>query len=310
MANQFEGGPTSTPLVADGRVFAASRKGLLHSFDAGTGALVWRKSLTEVTGLKLKNWGLNSSPVLVGGKLVLNWGTAGAAFDPADGRLLWLSGKDEWSYTSLVPGFWSGRKVLFVSAADQLAAVSSSDGSILWSEPFHVGFKGSDPVRVGEDGVFFGANETGGTFIRFNGDRPTVVWNKPDLGTFTGGAVMVDGFLYAIVSNKNNKGELTCFEPVTGEVRWSQGGYGWGSLLAAGDRLIVLSVKGELSVLKASPAKAELLARAQVLGGKCWTTPALADGRLYARNAKGELVCLDLRPANRGATPSKLHAAD
>lgn len=48
--------------------------------------------------------------------------------------------------------------------------------------------------------------------------------------------------------------------------------------------------------MRASPAKADVLARAQILGGKCWTLPALADGRLFARNGKGDLVCLDLRP--------------
>ena len=52
-------------------------------------------------------------------------------------------------------------------------------------------------------------------------------------------------------------------------------------------------------VVQASPAKAEVLARAQILGGKCWSMPALAEGRLYARNGKGDLVCLDLRPSNR-----------
>ena len=147
--------------------------------------------------------------------------------------------------------------------------------------------------------MFFGANETGGAFIRFDGDKPTMVWNKSNLGTFTGGAVLVNGFLYGILSNKNEKGELGCIDPRTGDVRWRQGGYGWGSLLAAGDRLIVLSIKGEVSVFRASPAKAELLARAQILGGRCWTPPALADGRLYARNGKGDLVCHDLRAGNR-----------
>jgi len=33
-----------------------------------------------------------------------------------------------------------------------------------------------------------------------------------------------------------------------------------------------------------------------VLSGVCWTTPALADGRLYIRNARGELRCLALTP--------------
>lgn len=82
----------------------------------------------------------------------------------------------------------------------------------------------------------------------------------------------------------------------TGSVKWGEQGFGQGSIIAAGDRLIVLSDQGELSVVRANPTKFELLARFQVIGGKCWTTPVLAQGRLYVRNPKGELVCLDLRP--------------
>jgi outer membrane protein assembly factor BamB len=170
----------------------------------------------------------------VGERLILNWGTAGVALDPADGRLLWLSGKNEWSYTSAVPGKWNGLEVLFVSAAEQLAAVGLDDGVIRWTEPFHVGFKASDPVRVGNK-VFFGANETGGALVNFENEKATIAWNKADLGTFTGGAVFVDGFLYAIVSNRNDKGALTCIDPSTGTVQWGKGGFGWGSLIAAGD---------------------------------------------------------------------------
>ena len=58
----------------------------------------------------------------------------------------------------------------------------------------------------------------------------------------------------------------------------------------------MLSDQGEPSVVRANPAKFELLARFQVISGKCWTTPVLAQGRLYVRNAKGELLCLDVRP--------------
>ena len=35
------------------------------------------------------------------------------------------------------------------------------------------------------------------------------------------------------------------------------------------------------------------LARADVLDGKCWTTPVLANGKIFARSTK-EAVCLDL----------------
>jgi hypothetical protein len=39
--------------------------------------------------------------------------------------------------------------------------------------------------------------------------------------------------------------------------------------------------------------KHRLIARVQ--DGVCRTPPALANGLLYARNAKGALVCVDLR---------------
>ena len=294
-AHQFEGGPTSTPLVADGKVYVASRSGLVQCLDAGSGGLIWKQSLKELTGLKARNWGLNSSPLLAEGKLLFNWGTAGVALNPKGGQLVWLTGNEECSYTSLVPGSWHNQPVVFVAAPNQLAAVGLSDGKIGWSKEFHSGFKASDPVLIG-DKVFFGANETGGILLGFGEGAPRVIWENPNLGTFTGGATVVDGFLYGILSNKNDKGELACVDPKTGEVRWRQTGYGWGSLLAAGDRLLALSVKGELSVVRASPAKLEVLARAQILGGKCWTTPSLANGRLYARNGRGDLVCFDLRP--------------
>ena len=36
------------------------------------------------------------------------------------------------------------------------------------------------------------------------------------------------------------------------------------------------------------------LASAEILTGKCWTYPVLANGRIYARNAAGQLVCVDV----------------
>ena len=46
---------------------------------------------------------------------------------------------------------------------------------------------------------------------------------------------------------------------------------------------------------KASSEGFEPLLQTQVLGGKCWTVPVLANGRVYCRNAEGDLVCVDMR---------------
>jgi outer membrane protein assembly factor BamB len=33
----------------------------------------------------------------------------------------------------------------------------------------------------------------------------------------------------------------------------------------------------------------------QALGGKCWTTPVLSSGRIYCRNAQGDIACFDAK---------------
>ncbi|MCX6903724.1 MAG: hypothetical protein NTW03_09660 [Verrucomicrobia bacterium] len=67
---------------------------------------------------------------------------------------------------------------------------------------------------------------------------------------------------------------------------------GLGAVMAAEGKLIILGEKGELVIAEASPAAFRPLARAQILGGKCWTSPVLSHGRIYARNSKGDLVCV------------------
>ena len=42
------------------------------------------------------------------------------------------------------------------------------------------------------------------------------------------------------------------------------------------------------------PRADPFFARAHILEGKCWTTPILANGRIYARSTK-EAVCLEVK---------------
>ena len=59
--------------------------------------------------------------------------------------------------------------------------------------------------------------------------------------------------------------------------------------------VLVLSDAGELVLVKATPESYQEVARADVLGGKCWTTPVVSNGRVYARSTT-EAICLDVSP--------------
>ena len=40
-----------------------------------------------------------------------------------------------------------------------------------------------------------------------------------------------------------------------------------------------------------------VVGRKRILSGRCWSVPVLAHGKIYARNAAGRLVCVELIPA-------------
>ena len=59
-ANEFEGGPTSTPTVHDGKVYTLSRTGNLFCFDAATGNVKWAIDVPEMTSIRIPGWGFSS----------------------------------------------------------------------------------------------------------------------------------------------------------------------------------------------------------------------------------------------------------
>ena len=103
------------------------------------------------------------------------------------------------------------------------------------------------------------------------------------------GGVVWQGHVYGIDDK-----QLRCIGIETGEVRWTEKSVGKGSLMLADGKLIVLGDKGELHIAETSLSGFKVISRAQVLGGKCWTMPVLAQKRIYCRNSRGELVCLDV----------------
>ena len=64
-------------------------------------------------------------------------------------------------------------------------------------------------------------------------------------------------------------------------------------LILTASGVLALSDDGHLVLIDTNAAAYKELARAHVLDGKCWTTPVLANGKVFARSTK-EAVCLDL----------------
>jgi outer membrane protein assembly factor BamB len=127
--------------------------------------------------------------------------------------------------------------------------------------------------------------------LKIEGADVTQLWRNKNMRNHLNSSVLWKGYIYGV----DDGASITCLDFKTGQVQWSQKGFGRGSLMLADEKLIILSDKGKLAIAEASPTGFKQLSSAQILTGKCWTVPVLANGRIYARNNPGgQLVCLDV----------------
>src|SRR5260370_12901066 len=104
-----------------------------------------------------------------------------------------------------------------------------------------------------------------------------------------------NGYLYGCEGRQGAGARLRCVELTRGKVRWTREGCGCGGMVLAEGNLIVLTERGDLVLVEASAEGYREKARAHVLDDlPCRAQPALANGRLYGRDAR-KLLCWDLR---------------
>ncbi len=65
-------------------------------------------------------------------------------------------------------------------------------------------------------------------------------------------------------------------------------------MVSVGGKLLVLTEVGDLVLAEASPGAYKELGSAHVIEGRAFTAPVFANGKVYARHSRGDVVCLDL----------------
>ncbi len=297
--NLFEGGPTSTPTVLEGRVFTLSRRGELHCHDAASGEPQWRTDLPATCEVSIPTWGFSSSPIPIEGNLLINAGSRGVAVNPEDGSIVWQSdNREDAGYASPVPLISGGRRLAVVVSAKTLNAVDAKTGEVVWSFRWitRYGVNAADPYVVGERVLVSSGYAKGSSLlVPQAGDEPEELWRTRELRNQMSPGVVIDGALYAVDGDAGRETALKCLEIDSGTVVWNESGLGSATLVAADGHLLVLSEQGELLIAPATVDGFDPRGRVKILEGKCWTTPVLSGGRLYARNASGTVVCVNLQ---------------
>lgn len=115
------------------------------------------------------------------------------------------------------------------------------------------------------------------------------LWRNKNMRTHVNTCVLWKGYLYGYDDNS-----LKCLDFQTGDVKWSEGKYGKGSLLLADGKLLLYGGRGKFGVAEPSPEAFKEIVSADILkDNDTWAPPALANGKVYLR-ARKQVVCLDL----------------
>ena len=301
-------GPRGTPAISGGRVFTLGADGRLSCHSMAEGRRVWSVSTRDQFHADAGFFGFGCSPLVVGGKVLVNvGGRPGAglmAFEAESGRVAWKLRDDEAGYASPVPTSMKGDgppTVLFFNR-EGLVGVNGSGGvesfAFPWRSRMSASVNAASPVVSGDEIFLTSSYGTGAVLLRRRGATLETVWSGDEsLSAHFATPVLRAGFLYGFHGRQERGPELRCVEWTTGKVRWSEEGLGSGSVILAGDRLVLLLESGSLVVARAEPDRYSPLARAQVLGRVARAPFAMAGGKLYARDSR-QWVALEVAPGS------------
>ncbi|MDG1324797.1 MAG: PQQ-like beta-propeller repeat protein [Opitutales bacterium] len=295
-------GPRSTPSVLNGKVWVYDSDMNLYCINAVSGKIIWDvRVLKEHNGQNIK-WKNSSAPLIEGDLVIVYGGGSGQsllAFQRDTGKLAWKTGDETATHATPIATTIHGLRQVIFFCTSGLVSVDPKSGLELWRQafPFKVSTAAS-PVIAG-DMIYCSAGYGVGAGlykISRKGTRlsSSELWRKKnDMFNHWSTPLYHDGHLYGMFSfKKYGNGPLQCVELKSGKIKWSQDGYGPGNVILSGDYLIALADDGVLSLVKATPSKYTELARKKVLDGKCWSTPILSNGLVFARSTS-EGVCLD-----------------
>ena len=290
----YEGGPGATPAVDGNLVFTLSRTGQLFCLDARTGKPVWSKDLVKDFGGKVPKWGYSGSPLVAGDLLVVETGASGAstvAFDKKTGATVWKNGSEPAGYSTITPFTYGVKACIASFDGTGLTVRETKTGKELATYPWKTNYEvnAATPVVSGDKIFISSGYGKGCALLRFDGSNLQPLWETTKMRNHFSSSVLWKDHLYGF-----DDSTLACLDLADGTVKWTQGGLGKGSLMLAGDKLVIQSETGDLVIAQAAQESFQEIARAKVLKDRCWVVPVLANGRIYCKNNKGDLVCLDV----------------
>jgi len=293
---EFGNGPRSTPTVDGDMCFTLSSQGNLAAINNADGAIVWQTDFIQEFGATAPGWGYATSALVDGDQVVIQTGgpegKSLVALNKATGELKWGRDSDRALYNSILPIEVKNQRRYVCISADKLLCLDPK-GQEIWSHPWPQGETHAMPIYIPPNRYYAsGAEGIGAAVVEVNESAETAVtevWKSKFIRNHFSSSVLHNGYLYGF-----DNATMKCVSAKDGELAWAKRGLGKGSLILADNQLYVLSDRGKLLLLEATPQAYTEKSSIQALKGRCWTAPSLSRGKLYLRNHT-EMVCYDIK---------------
>ncbi|QNN23789.1 PQQ-binding-like beta-propeller repeat protein [Planctomycetales bacterium ZRK34] len=294
------GGPNAAPVVEGEWLYTLSKQGLLTCWGQADGVVRWRIDLVKQAGAEMPRWGFASTPLIIDDVIYLNANEHGMAIDKHTGKVVWSSPAAECGYAAAIAMTCRDQPALALLSGKAVFVVQRDNGQVMWRVdwPTKMGENSADPIAA--DGLLYVSSwwGMGAAVYDPNVDGVEPRWRNKELQNHISSPVLHDGYLYGFdgpVHRDRVAGAMRCVQWATGKTMWSHPGLK-GSVICAGDQLLILSHDGALILADASPAGYHERARIEGLGKRTWNYPVPHRGRIYIRDADGRAICLTTRP--------------
>ena len=226
-------------------------------------------------------------------------GHAVTALDVEDGHVVWANLDFEISYASPILIDVDGEEQLVFFLADRVVGASPEDGTLLWQHP-HVtdySMNATTPLWTSGGMLFissaYGVGSRGLRLTRVNGRTEVEeLWHYSKMQIMHGTAIAADDVVWGS-SGRQGPAFLVGVRAGTGEEVARMRGFAKATIVASGDRLVLLDEEGFLGLVSIEDNTPRILAKTELLSHRAWAAPALVGTTLYARDRE-EIVAVDL----------------
>ncbi len=317
----YQAGPRAAVTLDSERAYALGTMGHLHCFDAATGNIRWKRDLFNEYQIRMPVWGIAGAPLIEDDLVIVQIGGKNnaclVAFDKATGQERWRALEDTASYSAPVIIRQAGVRVLVCITGERVVGLNPLTGKLYWHHPFtpsRMVITVATPVL--ENGYLLATSFYDGMLaLKVDPDKLAVQegWrclgpnarNTDALHCCISTPIIEGDYIYGV----DSYGELRCLDIKTGDRIWEDltatPKARWSNIhmVRHGAKIWMFNERGELIISTLSPAGFHEISRTKLIeptkeqlgqrGGVCWSHPAFAYKRVYARN-DAELVCADL----------------